>query len=166
MVRSRKENILPISLGDDQYDESGWPMGSLSIVWRSFNLAQGPYACWIAEYGDLPGYCGEGASVQEALDNLWQDLGSRPHYRVARVRRNQGEWRRYFNGKHNAWAASAFLGFDSRSSDAIASAAQDFPARTQRIQQENRAFREGFNAPDGQFVAGRRRMENTYSPKD
>jgi hypothetical protein len=159
MVSRRKEKNLPTILGGDQYDESGWPKESLSVVWRSFNLAQGPYACWIAEYGDLPGYCGEGASVQEALDNLWQDFGPRPHFRVERKRRNHGQWRRYFEARHNAWAASAFLGFDSRSSDAIASVARDFPARFQRIQEENRAHRASFNPLHGRLVAGKRRME-------
>jgi len=72
----------PIPLVEADYDHEGHPKGHISLTWRTFCLALGEQSCWLAEYDNLPGYYGEGATVQEALDRLWQSLGCRPHFYV------------------------------------------------------------------------------------
>lgn len=158
MTHGETNSLAFTVLGDDQYDEIGWPKGLLSVSWRSFDLLQGPNASWVAEYPDLPGYCGEGTTVEQALQNLWQDLGSRPHYRVKRKRRSEAKWLLHFKSRYNATAAGAFIGFSSLSKDTISETAKAFPAKGERIQKANREFVRGFEASDGSIVAGQRKF--------
>jgi hypothetical protein len=153
-----RNSISCKELSDGDYDCNGWPKGELRCEWRSFQLAHVPHECWVAEYEKLPGYCGEGATVDDALKALWQDLGERPHFRVTRNRRTNESWKRHFTSQHNAWAAGALIGFGTLSKDSVSSAAAVFPVRATNIQTAQKDFKALFEPINGYLVAGSRQM--------
>lgn len=88
-MENRKSKVgtspsAPVALSADEYDPDGHPVDEISLTWRTYDLGGGQRSIWVAQYSDLPGYFGEGSTVDEALKNLWNDLGPRPHYRVGR----------------------------------------------------------------------------------
>lgn len=105
---SAKKSAGAVELADADYDELGWPIGTISIAHRTYDSIYGPQASWIAEYHDLPGYLGFASTIDDALMRLRQDLGTRPHFRVAREKpRTLHQWQKHIGQKHSLPAAAA-----------------------------------------------------------
>lgn len=101
------EDPETVELGDADYDVSGMPTGKIALTWRTYELFAGKQSCWVAEIDNLPGYWGEGASVDDALMRLRQSLGPRPHFRVQHEFRTPARLEADIVRKHKALAAAA-----------------------------------------------------------
>ena len=112
MTRQSKRDIAE-PLSDRDYDARGRPIGRLEITHETYNLALGRQWCWYARYTDLPGYFGEGAFPEQALERLWESLGSRPHYRVNRKMPTMHRLQEAVGRKAKAAAAAALTRADA-----------------------------------------------------
>jgi hypothetical protein len=162
---------IPAVLKDGDYDEDGWPKGTLKIEHRTYQVLDATQvgrtrfedlplldqASWVAEFEELPGYTGEGKSIDEALMRLKADLGGRPHYRVAREKpRTIDQWRKHIERKHQLAAAAAAIGAQPRQgSDGAAATAKEIGRRKIDVAQAARKFSKAFGEQaDGTWVAG------------
>src|SRR4051812_22146101 len=106
-MRLNAGTVEPRALADDEYDAEGWPLATISLSRRNYSLALGPCSCWLAEFDKLPGYYGEGETIQQALQRLRQSLGPRPHFRVTHDFRRPAKLETDIKRSHRAMAAAA-----------------------------------------------------------
>lgn len=149
----------PRTLADDEYDAEGWPKFSVDISRQAYSLALGPQTCWLAQFPGLPGYYGEGASIDNALLQLRTSLGARPHYQVEHKIRTpkklEGDLKRRFKA---IAAAAVTIGpawpHGKGGGEAVDGIAKELRIGKTAANRARRELLEKLSPPPGQSIAG------------
>jgi|GEM_PF-6078947 len=149
----------PRALADHEYDAEGWPTFPIDLSWRAYSLALGLQTCWLAQFADLPGYYGEGATIGDALIRLRTSLGPRPHYQVTHKIRTPKKLESDIRRKYKALAVAAVTYGGAWDYGLGAGAALDETAKELGVGKEavnlaRKELQERLTPPPGQFIAG------------
>jgi hypothetical protein len=160
-------------LGDDEYDQEGWPLEALSISRHSYSLALGQDSCWLAQFKELPGYYGEGATIGQALERLRQSLGERPHFRIHHKFRSTRQLEAAIRRKYNARAVAALtradgLGYNLGGGPGVDASAKARGIGKTVVNEARAELAKALRARDGRLTAGvnKRALQETARAAD